>query len=87
MSNQNFENNGVNGARPLGKGSSSGRCFLAQQREPGRHQLTARIKWNKINKLIMDFFYRSKPFHEERGPIRGYRQRMSREWIDRGLFE
>ena len=47
MSNQNFENNGLNGTRPLGEGSSFGRCFLAQQREPGRHQVTARMKWNK----------------------------------------
>ena len=47
MSNQNFENNGVYGTRPLGEGSSLGRCFLVQQREPGRRQVTARMKWNK----------------------------------------
>ena len=34
MSNQNFENNGVNGTRPLGEGSSPNKCFLVQQREP-----------------------------------------------------
>ena len=28
MSNENFKNNGVNGTRPLGEGSSPGRCFL-----------------------------------------------------------
>ena len=28
--NQNFENNGVNGTRPLGEGSLPGRCFLVQ---------------------------------------------------------
>ena len=47
MPNQNFENNGMNGTRPLGEGSSPGRCFLVQQREPVRHQVTARMKWNK----------------------------------------
>ena len=37
MSNQNFENNGVNGTRPLGEGSSPSNRFLVQQREPGRY--------------------------------------------------
>ena len=44
MSNQYFENNGVNRTRPLGESSSPGRCFLVQQREPGRHQVTGRMK-------------------------------------------
>ena len=35
----------------------------------------------------MECFYRSKPFDEERKPVRGYRKCMSREWRDRGLFE
>ena len=35
----------------------------------------------------MECFYRSKPFDEEGKPIRGYRQRMFREWRDRGLFK
>ena len=62
MSNQNFENNDVNRARPLGEGFSLGKCFLVQQREPGRHQVTARMKWNKeVNKAVMECFYRSKP--------------------------
>ena len=39
MSNQKFENNIVNGTRLLGEVSSPGRCFLVQQREPGRHQV------------------------------------------------
>ena len=77
MSNQNFENNDVNGSRPLGEGSSSGRCFLVQQRQPSRHQVTARTKWNKeVNKVVMECFYRSKPFDEEGKPVRGYRQRI-----------
>ena len=32
-------------------------------------------------------FYRSKPFDEEGTPVRGYKQRMFREWRDRGLLE
>ena len=35
----------------------------------------------------MKRFYRSKPFDEEGKPVRGYRQRMFREWRDRGLLE
>ena len=78
----------MNRTRPLGEGSSHGRCFLVQQREPDRHQVTARMKWNKEgNKVKMECFYRSKPFDEEGKPVRGYRQRMFREWRDRGLFE
>ena len=79
MSNQNFENNRVNGTRPLGEGYSPGRCFLVKQREPGRHQVTARMKWNKeVNKVVMECFYRNKSFDEERKPVRGYRRRMFR---------
>ena len=51
MSNQNFENKGVNGTRLLGEGFSPGSCFLVQQREPGRHQVTARMKWINEVKL------------------------------------
>ena len=62
MSNQNFENNDVNVTRPLGEGSSPDRCFLVQQWEPGRHQVTARMKSNKeVNKVVMEYFYRRKP--------------------------
>ena len=87
MSNRNFENNSVHGTRPR-EGSSPGRCFFVQQRELGCHQVTARMKWNrKINKLVMECFYKSKPFNEEGKPVRRYRQRMFREWRDRGLFE
>ena len=88
MPNQNFENNGVNGTRPLGEGSSPGRCFLVQQQEPGHHQVTSGMKWNnEVNKVVIECFYRSKLFDEEGKPVRGYRQRMFREWRDRGLFE
>ena len=89
MSNQNFENKGVmNGARPLGECSSPGRCFLVQQREPGRQQVTARMKWNKkVNKVVMKCFYKSRPFDKEGKPFRGCRQRMFKEWKGRKSFE
>ena len=88
MSNQNFENNVVNGTRPLGEGSSPGRCFLVQQWQSGCHQATVRIKWNKeVNKVVMEYFYRSKPFDEEGKPVRRYRQTMFRKSRDGGLFE
>ena len=78
----------MNETRPSGEGSLPGRCFLVQQLEPGRHQVTARMKWNKeVDKVVMERFERSKPFDEEGKPVRGYRQRMFREWRDRGLFE
>ena len=58
MSNQNFENNSVNGTRPLGEGSSPGRYFLVQQQEPDCHQVTARMKWKKeVNKVVMEFLF------------------------------
>ena len=79
MSNQNIENNGVNGSGTEGEGASPGRCFSAQQREPGRHHATARMKWSKeISKVIMECFYRSNPFDENGKPIRGYRQRLEK---------
>ena len=46
------------------------------------------MKWNKeVNKVVMECFYRTKPFDEERKSVRGYRRRMFREWRDKGLFE
>ena len=78
----------MNGTRPLGEGSWPSRYFLVQQREPGRHQVTARMIWNKeVNKVVMECFYRSKPFDKEGKAVRGYRQIMFREWRDRGFFE
>ena len=62
------------------EGSLPGRCFLVQQQEPGRHQVTATMKWNKeVNKVVMECFCVSKPFNEERKPVRGYIQRMFKE--------
>lgn len=78
----------MNGTGTSSESASPGRCSLAQQRRPGRHQVTARVKWDKeVNKVVMECFYRSKPFNEEGKPIRGYRQRLFWEWNERGMFE
>jgi len=54
----------------------------------GRHLDTGRMKWNKeVNKVVIECFYRSRPFNEEGKPIRGYIQRMFGEWKDKGMFE
>ena len=88
MSNQNSENNGVNRAGPVGEGSSPGRCSLVRQQGPGRHPTTVRTKWSKnVNKIVMECFFRSKPFDDDGKPIRGYRQRMMQEWKEHGVFE
>ena len=41
----------------------------------------------EINKAIMEYFFRSNPFDENGKPIRGCKQRMLREWRERGMFE
>ena len=88
MLDQSSENNGMNGTGTSCEGPSPGRCSPAQQRRPGRHLATARMKWNKeVNMVVMECFYRSKPFDEEGKPVRGYRRRMFKEWRDRGMFE
>ena len=52
MSNQNFENNGVNRTGPVGEGSSPGRCSLVRQQGPGHHPATIKTKWFKnVNKI------------------------------------
>ena len=88
MSNQIFENNGVNGTGTPYEGPSPGRCSSTQQRQPDCHTATARVKWNKeVNKVVTECFYRNKPFDEEGKPIRGYRKRMFTEWSEKGMFE
>ena len=88
MNTNNITDNDVNRAGTLCEGPTSGRCPVGEQRGPGRHPTTARMKWNKeVNRRVMECFYRSKPFNEEGKPIRGYRQRMFREWRQRGMFD
>ena len=53
-----------------------------------RNHATVRTKWNtNVNKVVMECYYRSRPFDENGKPVRGYRQRMFREWRNKGLFE
>ena len=88
MSSQYFENNGVNGTGAQCEGASPGRCSPVQQRGPGRHPATARKKWSKeVNIVVMECYFRSKPLDENGVPIKGYRQRMYKEWKERGFFD
>ena len=85
MSNRSSENNGVNRAGPVGEGSSPGRCYLVRQRGPSCHPTTVRTKWSKnVSKIVMECFFRSKPFDDDGKPIRGYKQRMMQEWKEHG---
>ncbi|XP_063595812.1 uncharacterized protein LOC134772704 [Penaeus indicus] len=84
--NRNVDND-VNGTGTSGEGASSGRCPVDEQRRPGRNQETAKMKWTKeMNIVVMECFYSADPFDENGVPIRGYRQRMYREWRERGMF-
>ena len=76
------------GAGTLCEGPGSpGRCSPAQQRGPSRYHVTARKKWSKeVNIVVMECFYRSNPFDENGVPLKGYRQKMYREWFERGPF-
>ena len=78
MSNINSQDNDVNGAGTSCEGPTSGRCSLAQQQRPGRHQTTAtKRKWTKeLNVVVMECYFLSNPVDEDGKPIRGYRQRM-----------
>ena len=88
MLNQNSGDNSVNRTGPLRQASSPGRCFLVRQRGPGRHPATVRTKWSKtVNMIVMECFFRSRPFDDEGKPIREYRQRMMQEWKKHGVFE
>ena len=95
MSNQIFENNDVNGAGTPCKGPLPCSCSSPHLRGSVKvlypagapHQTCGDVKWNKkFNKIVMGFFYRSKPFDEEEKTYRGYRKRMFREWRERGMF-
>ena len=74
ISNQNSENNGVNRAGPVGEDSLLDRRSLVQQCGPGRNPATVRTKWSKNgNKIVMECFFRSKPFDNDHKSIREYR--------------
>ena len=84
MNYQGIPDNGVNETGTSGEGLSPGRCFMAQQHEPGRQQATARRirrKWSQDdNKIFMECYYSSEPGRN------GYRKRMHNVWISRGMF-
>ena len=37
--------------------------------------------------IVIECFFRSKPFDDNGKPIRGYRQQMIQEWKEHGVFE
>ena len=85
MDYQNIVNNGVNETGTEREGLSPGRCLVAQQHEPGRHQATARKvrrKWSQNdNRIVMEYYYRSEP-----GRSIGYRKRMHSIWTSNDMF-
>ena len=82
-----IETNGMNRTRSASESSSPVRCSSAQQRGPGRQPATARMKWDEaVKKVVMECFYKIRSFDEVGKPIRGYRQRMFREWRERGVL-
>ena len=88
MSNNNFEENSVNGTGINDDGVALGRCPTGRQGGPARYTATVRMKWNKeVNNVVMECYYRGRPVDERGVPIRGYRKRLFCEWKERGLFE
>ena len=81
-------NNGVNGAGTNGEGPAPNRCPTEPHGGPDRHQATAMRKdWTKkMNMVVMECYFRSNPVDENGIPPRRYRQRLLREWNERGLF-
>ena len=65
MSNQIFETNVVNGTATPSEDPLPGSCSPAQKRGLAHHPVIARVKWSKeVKKVVMECFYRSKPFDE-----------------------
>ena len=66
MSNDSISNNGVNETGTMCEGTSPGRCLMAQQHEPGRHQpaarRTTRRKWSQEeNRIVIKCYSESVP--------------------------
>lgn len=54
---------------------------------PGRLHLTARKKWLKqVNMVVMECSYRSNPIDQNGAPLKMYRQRVYREWLQQETF-
>ena len=63
------------------------RCSPAHQQGPGRHYVTARKKWSKeLDIVVMKCCYRWNPIDKNGVLLKGYRQRMNREWLEQGPF-
>ena len=78
MSNNRDEDNDVNEAR---NGLSSGSDGVNGQAPLGRHQATARRKWNNaLYRVVMECYFENKP------GTRGYRRRILNNWQNRGMF-
>ena len=76
-----------NGTGALCEGTSPSRYSLVKQRGPGRHPATARRKWLKEgNIVVVECYFRSKPLDENGLRIKGCKQRMYKEWKERGFF-
>ena len=84
MNQESFQYNDVNGTGTDSESSSSGRYPVEQQCRLGHHPVTAdksRRRWSKeINMKILECYFRCKPVDENGVPVRGYRQRMYKEW-------
>ena len=77
------------GARTLCEGPRSpDRCYPDQQQGSGHHHVTARKKWwEELNIVVIECYYGSNPIDENGVSLKGYRQRMYREWLERGPFD
>ena len=83
MSSNEIQTNDVNGSRDAEQGPSSGRC--SRQGNIGRHHantvISKRRKWtSQENKIVMECYLLSEL------KIRGYRNRMLRLWLQKGMF-
>ena len=83
MSSNEIETNDVNGSQLAEQGPSSGRC--SRQENIGRHHanpvISKRRNWtSQENKIVMECNLLSEP------KIRGYRKRMLRLWLQKGMF-
>ena len=89
MSNQIFENNDENRTGTSCEGPSPSRCSSAHQQQGlGQYPATTRVKWSReVNKVVMERFYRRKPFPKEGKPISRCRKRIFREWRETRMLE
>ena len=84
----NTQDNSFNDTGGNAEGVSLGRCPVGEQGRPGRHYVSAKVRWTKkMNIDVMECYYRSNPVDENGKPIRGYRRRMFNIWKERGIIE